>query len=66
MSIMYSEYMAMFKNSLERKSDAELVAMSQKYRDRIMYDVSLYGTSPQETLNEYTAINVELNRRGLA
>ena len=65
MSVMYSEYLDMFKNSLGLKSDAELVAMSQKYRDRIMYDVSLRGTTPQETMNEYTAINVELNRRGL-
>ena len=66
MSIMYSEYMHMFKNSLRTKSDAELIAMSQKYRNNIMYDVSTRGTTPQETMNEYTAINVELNKRGLS
>lgn len=66
MSVTYSEWMELYKRSLSLKSDAELIAMSQKYRDRIMYDVSIYGTTPQETMNEYTAINVEINRRGLS
>lgn len=66
MSVTYSEWMELFKRNLSLESDAELIAMSKKYRDRIMYDVSIYGTTPQETINEYTAINVEMNRRGLS
>lgn len=66
MSVTFNEWMTMYKNSLRLKTDAELITMSQKYRDRIMYDVSLRGTTPQETMFEYTAINMELNKRGLS
>ena len=66
MSVMYSEWMAMFKNSLRQRTDAELIAIHQKYRDGIIYDKSIYGTTSRETMAEYTAINVEMNRRGLS
>ena len=66
MSVMYNKYMTLFKNYISLKSDDDLITMHREYANRILKDASILGKTTQDTISEYTAIIVELNRRGLS